>query len=93
MTYSSAQLKWKEESLLFSIGVDVPMKTEWVGKKMFIINLTGMGTLNGSLDSIAGVEARLQTEWFWVRIRVGKTVFSAQIPDRSWNTASIQRIG
>jgi hypothetical protein len=48
LTYSSAQLKWEEESLLFSIGVAVPMKMEWASKKMFTINLTDMDTLTGA---------------------------------------------
>jgi GH43 family beta-xylosidase len=48
VTYSSAQLKWTEESLLFSIGVGVPMKMERVSKRMFIINLADMDTLTGA---------------------------------------------
>jgi hypothetical protein len=86
VTYSSAQLKWKVESLLFSIGVGVPMKMEWVSKKNVYNKFDWYGHTEGSLG---GVEARLQAERFRVRIRVGKTVFSAQSPDGRWETASI----
>ena len=90
MTYSSAQLKWEEESLLLSISVVVPMKMEWVSEKKIVYNkFDSYGHTYRSLDRTVGVEARLQAEWFRVRIRLGKIVFSAQSPDCRWKTDNI----
>ena len=76
--------------MLLSISVVVPMKMEWVSEKKIVYNkFDSYGHTYRSLDRTVGVEARLQAEWFRVRIRLGKIVFSAQSPDCRWKTDNI----